>query len=225
MQELWSSSSGEIRRELKKLADERQPVSLHDANGQLGGSRLRAIVHRDRHILLGLQRPKGLAEFGRLRKVVYKMPDRPFIYFPITVEKTNERFLLCAMPSRLYYLQRRRYPRYHIKNRGAAAFFLHGRARVCHMELDDLSLGGARLTGKPRYDLHSLETIGPATLTIASEDDLVVREINFNRAVVVRSIVGHGGRWDVGVRFHMDISERRALADVLADSFAKLIFR
>jgi len=225
MQEIWSSNSGEIRRELKKLAVVLPPLSLHDSQGHVGASRLRALVHRDRRILLVLQRPARLTEVGRVSKVVYKMPDRPFIYFPVKVEIANERFLLCAMPNRLYYLQRRRFPRYRIKNRGAAAFFLQARGRVCRMEIDDLSLGGARLTGTPRYDLHSFEAIGPATLSIVSEDDLVLREINISRATVVRSVVGHGARWDVGLRFHLENSERHALADVLVDSFAKMIFQ
>ena len=183
------------------------------------------MVHREKATYLVLQRPKNLSEMGRVRKVVYKLLDRPFIYFPVTVENATDRFLSCVMPQQLYYLQRRRFARYRIKNRGSASFFLNRRARVCQMDLHDLSLGGAKLTGSPRYDLHTSETLGPATFTIVSEDELVMREVTINQATVVRSIVQQGAHWDVGVRFQMNSAERTSLADVLSDSFAQLIFQ
>lgn len=225
MQELWSTNQQDIYRELKKLTAERPLISLHDQEGHVGASRLQAMVHRDGRTYLVLQRPRTLSEAKRVSKVVYKLLDKPFIYFPVAVEKANDRFLSCVMPRQLYYLQRRRFPRYRIKNRGGAAFFLNRRARVCQMDLLDLSLGGAKLVGAPRYDLHTSEKIGPATFTIVSEDELVVREVNITEGTIVRSVVNKGALWDVGVRFQMDSAERSALADVLSDSFAKLIFQ
>ncbi len=223
--ELWSASREKIYNELNSLASDRSPVSLHDAYGHCATSRLRVLVHRGAEAHLVLNRPRQLTEVERIERIVYKRLNSPFMFFDARGVRASEKLLSCLIPQTLYYLQRRRFPRYAIKNRGAAAFFLNRRAKVCHMELVDLSLGGARLSGVPRYDLRTSEVVGPATFSIASSDDLFIRELTINQAAVVRSSVKKGATFDVGLHFVLDQKEQKAMADVLADPFAKLIFR
>lgn len=224
-QELWSANKEKIYNELNSLAAGRSPVSLHDAYGHYAASRLRALVHRGEEIHLVLNRPWQLKVLERIEKIVYKRENSPFMFFDVRGVKGNEKLLSCLLPNALYYLQRRRFPRYAIKNRASVAFFLNRRAKVCHMELQDLSLGGARLSGVPRYDLGTSEVVGPATFSIASSDDFFIRELTINKAAVVRSSVRQGATFDVGLHFALDQKEKRAMADVLSDPFAQLIFR
>ena len=223
--ELWSRHQPKIYNELERLAAKQPPVSLHDNQGHFATSRLRALVRRGAVTYLVLNRPRRLTSLDRVERVVYKLLNSPFMFFDVRVEKANQKLMSCVLPQSLYYLQRRRYHRYGIKNRGAAAFFLNRRAKVCHMELVDLSLGGARLSGVPRYDLRSSELIGPVTFSMVSSDELFVRELTINQAAVVRSLAKSGASLDVGLRFSLDQQERKAVADVLTDPFAQLIFR
>ncbi len=223
--ELWSANQKKIYDELNSLAKSRHPVSLQDDHGHYASSRMRALVLRDPQTYLVLNRPRQLTGVQRIERIVYKRTNSPFMFFDARIARASEKLLSCTIPHALYYLQRRRYPRYAIKNRGSASFFLNRRARVCHMELLDLSLGGARLSGMPRYDLRTSELLGPATFSIASADTLFVRELTINQAAVVRSSVKKDDSYDVGLHFVLDRRERREMADVLSDPFAQLIFR
>lgn len=223
--ELWSAQQKKIYNELHKLAAGQPPVSLHDAHGHFAASRLRALVHRGAMTYLVLNRPRAVQAVERIERVVFKLSNSPFMFFDAQMVKANEKLMSCVMPQSLYFLQRRRFPRYTIKNRGAAAFFLNRRAKVCHMELMDLSLGGARLSGvPPRYDLRTSELVGPATFSLVSSDEVFVRELTINQASIVRSSAKNDASLDVGLRFLLDQQERKAVTDVLTDPFASLIF-
>lgn len=223
--EIWSGRRQKIYEELNGLVANRHPVSLQDDHGHYATSRMRALVRRAPEIYVVLNRPRQLTDVERVERIVYKQQNGPFMFFDARMARATEKLLSCIMPQALYYLQRRRFPRYAIKNRGAAAFFLNRRARVCHMQLVDLSLGGARLSGTPRYDLRTSELLGPATFSIASSDGFFVRELTINQAAVVRSSVTRDDSYDVGLHFALDQLERKAMADVLSDPFAQRIFR
>jgi hypothetical protein len=225
MKEVWSRDKSDIFKELEKLTVVRSAISLQDEKGHFATSRLHAMVHRGNDTHLIFQRPRNLSNVGRVQKIVFKLMDRPYTYFTVKMEKANDRLMSCGIPQELFFLQRRLFPRYRVKNRGAAAFFLNRRARVCHMNLEDLSLGGAKLRGIPRYDMRVAEILGPATFTLVSDQDLVAREITLNQPTVVRSIAKEGTFWDVGLRFYISRSERALLANLLSDPFAGIIFR
>lgn len=222
--ELWSAQQKKIYNELHKLAAGQPPVSLHDAHGHFAASRLRALVHRGAMTFLVLNRPRSVQAVERIERVVFKQSNSPFMFFDAQMVNANEKLMSCVMPQFLYFLQRRRFPRYTIKNRGAAAFFLNRRAKVCRMELMDLSLGGARLSGVPRYDLRTSELVGPTTFSLVSSDEVFVRELTVNQASIVRCSPKNDASLDVGLRFVLDRQERKSVTDFLTDPFASLIF-
>lgn len=222
--ELWTAHQQKIYDELSSLAECRQPVSLQDDHGHYATSRMRALVRRKPETYLVLNRPRQLTGVQAIERIVYKRLNSPFIFFDARMIRATEKLLSCRMPQALYYLQRRRFPRYAIKNRGSASFFLNRRARVCHMQLADLSLSGARLQGVPRYDLRTSDLVGPATLSIASADNFFVREMTISQGAVVRSAIKKDDSYDVGLHFKLDQREQKAMADLLSDPFAQLIF-
>ena len=224
--ELWTRDEEAIRAELALAARMQLPVILSDGRRRLVAGRLCRLVRHD---------PEGyviVRRYARFRDVdpspvswaVYRFANRPPIVFRTAVTRTFRDLLACPIPTRLFVHQRRRHSRFFIKNQGTAAFFVANRARICQMRLADISLGGARLVGLPRYDLGFADQIGPATFSIVAEGQPVVKEITLTRATVVRHRPYSADEFEIGVRFRLDVAERLALVRLLTDPFAARLF-
>ncbi len=226
MNQVWTRDSAAIRDELRLAARLRLPVVLTDGKRRVLAGRLQRLVpHGEDHYLVIQRHPRFFdTDPAAVKWVSYKFANRPIVTFPAVIERAFKDLLACPMPSRLYFRQRRRHSRYFIKNHGVAAFFVANRARVCRMRLADISLGGARLVGMPRYDLGYADRLGPATFSVVTEGEPIVKEVTISQATVVRNQPRSGSEFEVGIRFFLDRSERLALARLLTDPFGPRMF-
>ncbi|MEW6429088.1 MAG: PilZ domain-containing protein [Thermodesulfobacteriota bacterium] len=227
MSEIWSCDPRNIDAELRLVAEKGLPVSLQSKARHLASARLRQIVAHgiDMYLILSKRNAGELdEELTRVDHMVYKFDNRPFVYFPTAITRMTDRLLACRLPSCLFFLQRRRHTRFFVRKSGLALFFLADRPRLCSMTLADISMGGARLTGVPRYDLDIDRTIGPATFSILAEDGRTVKEVTVSSARIVRNTLMTRDGWDIGLRFVLDDREKRLLAHLLTDPAGHTIF-
>jgi len=226
MNEVWNSDSLAIAKELEIISRKGLPVSLQSEARHIAISRLRTITNRNGTNWLVFYKPDSIdaTSITLVDHVVYKFENRPFIYFPALISRVHAGLMACHLPSKLFFLQRRRYSRFFIKNQGVAAFFVANRPKVCRMYLEDISMGGARLTGIPHYDLNLWEQIGPATFSIIAQENNVVKELTISQASIVRNFIQKQDSLELGLRFSLSQVEKGSLARLLTDPYGSQLF-
>lgn len=224
MRQLWSDNRQEILDELDRLVERRQPISLQGANGHLATGIIRSVVTRAGKPFLVFRRPKRLVFPDLVRHAVYKKDSGPFMIFPLLIDRIHQQLLAAAMPDKIDSLQQRQHPRYRVRHHGQAAFFVDQKARLCQMGISDISLGGACLVGRPRYELNKAGLIGPTTFTILAGQGVMRRSVTISRAEVVRSAASSTGGWEVGIRFLSDKQESSTLRGLFGDPVAAMMF-
>ncbi len=227
MHELWTRDQEAIHHELELAVGRRLPVALLDDERRrvLAGRFARLLWHAGQGFIV-IRRSSGFAHAdpGNVAWLAYRFANRPVVLCRTNSPRVFRDLLAFPVPSQLYFVQRRRHRRYFIRHQGVAAFFVANRARVCQMRLADISLGGARLVGLPRYDLGPADRLGPATLSVVTEGEPIVKEITISHAAVVRHQPRSADEFEVGIRFLLDQAERLAVTRLLTDPFGGRLF-
>ncbi len=227
MRELWTRDREAIRHELELAAGRRLPAVLLDGRGQrvLACRFVRLLWHAGQGFVV-IRRMPGFAHADPQEAVwlAYRFANRPVVLCRAVAPRAARDLLAFPLPSQLYFMQRRRHRRYFIRHQGVVSFFVANRARVCQMRLADISLEGACLVGLPRYDLGPADRLGPATFSVVTEGEPIVKEVTISHAAVVRHRPRSASELELGIRFVLDQAERLAVTRLLTDPFGGRLF-
>ncbi len=171
-------------------------------------------LHKQTPYLL-LVRPPDLGDSRNVLELVCKVSGLPIMSFSCPVIMDGPHVMAARIPSKVYSLDCRAFPRIKPSEGSMATFFIKGGSRVSICMMADISMGGTRLVGKPNRNVMCNDIIGPCTLSLAGRDALITREITVDKATIVRLEEGNGraGQLEMGVKFDLNEREKQHLKE------------
>lgn len=211
----WLSDPKEIMEAIRALIDGHFPVTLQVKGNRPLQSRLLAIhVHRQTPYLL-IARPPGLEDVYQVRDLLFKLTGMPILGFSCPITRASDTILATMLPLALFSVELRQGARMDMPVGSMATFFVQGRSQVNICLMENISMGGAKLSGQPTHALGCSDMIGPCTLSLAGQDAVITREVTINRAAVVRVEQQDRNHLGFGLKFDLNGSEERQLREHL----------
>jgi hypothetical protein len=146
---------------------------------------------------------------------LFKLEGMPILGFSCPVTRASDTILATMLPYALFSLELRQGNRTDLLPGSMATFFVHGRSQVNICLMENISMGGVKLTGQPTHALGCSDMIGPCTLSLAGQDAIIRREVTINQAAVVRVEQQAGKQLGFGIRFDLSNSEEQLLREHL----------
>jgi len=218
MKKIWTSDPKEILTLFSGLVDTAATVTLQlNSNWGMRTRLLKFHYHKGWPYLL-LRRPAELESGGHIKSLLFKMKGFPILGCSCTVERETENILALGIPDHVFLFELRRNPRINPLRGSIATFFLKDKARVSICSMENISMGGCKLVGRPTHQIQSDDIVGPCTLSLAGRDALISREVTIDTATIVRLDGGDGtvGQIGVGLQFDLSDSEKRQLHEHIA---------
>ncbi len=210
----WVTDPHDISEAIRALIDGQFAVTLQRQGGRPLQSRLLAIhTHRQTPYLL-LERPTGLANAYQIRDLLFKLNGLPILGFSCPITRESDTLLATMYPEALFAMELRKGERLEALPGSMATFFVRGRSMVNICLMDNISIGGAKLTGQPTHGIKLNDIIGPCTLSLAGQDAVISREVTINKAAVVR-VEAQGGQQVFGLKFELNDNEEVQLKEHL----------
>lgn len=210
----WSADPNEIMEAITALIDGQLPVTLQRKGARPLQSQLLS-VHSHRQIpYILMARPAGLKNAYEVRDLLFKLEGAPILGFSCPVTRESDTMLATMLPQTLFSLELRQMARLAALPGSMATFFVRGRSQVNICLMENISLGGVKLSGQPSHALELNDIIGPCTLSLAGKDALINREVTINKATVVR-VTQQGKKQGLGLKFELSESEEQQLKEHL----------
>lgn len=196
------------------LIDGRIPVTLLRQGKRPLQSRVIAF-YSYRHIpYLLLARPLELRSAYQIQDLLFKIRGMPILGFSCPVTRESDTILATMMPQSLFSLELRQGTRIETPLGSTATFFLRGRSQVNTSVMENISLGGVKLSGQLAHALGPRDLVGPCTLSLAGKDAVISREVTINNAVISR--IEKSVKHQVfGVKFELTSVEEQQLREHL----------
>lgn len=210
----WSTDPKIIMEAISALIDGHFPVTLQFQRHRPLQSRVLA-VHSHRQIpYLVLERPPQLTQASLVRDLLFKLKGMPILGFSCPVTRESDTVLATMMPHAFFALELRQGVRIETPLGSVATFFVGNRSRVNISAMENISLGGVKLSGQLVHPIGSKDLVGPCTLSLAGKDAVISREVTINKAVVTR-INQSGNNQSFGLKFDLSSSEEEQLREHL----------
>jgi len=214
-QQPWLTDPKEVMEAIRALIVGQFPVTLQLKGGRPLRSRLLAIHFHQQTPYLLIARPPGLKDVYQVRDLLFKLEGMPILGFSCPVTRASDTILATMLPYALFSLELRQGNRTDLLPGSMATFFVHGRSQVNICLMENISMGGVKLTGQPTHALGCSDMIGPCTLSLAGQDAIIRREVTINQAAVVRVEQQAGKQLGFGIRFDLSNSEEQLLREHL----------
>lgn len=211
MNQVWTTDSAKIHESLRAVISEDVDVSLQLTNGTLTKSRAVKIHNHGGKLYILFLRTSDIQAVRQIQAVFFKPAGLPILGFHSTTIKASEKLLAFPLPDELFYVQRRKHPRFLTPQGSVISFLMDGRERANVCLLKDISKGGARLHGSPIYPVMTHDIIGPSTLTLSGYESLITREVTLQKAKIVRVRRGNKSKAEMGINFMLSTKEKQQL--------------
>ena len=217
MIELWTQDTDKIFSSLKRAIDKHIPLRLQNAGVFLDTTMLCKIHEHKAEKYLVLKKPKGLESSRDIDTVSFKSMGFPNVLFPCFISRETEKLMAARLPEEFFFIQHRLSPRFITLRGSMVSFLVSNRRKLNICELIDVSIEGARLTGKPLYEIKEGDRIRQCTLFLTGHQSIVVKEFMVRNATVMRIFESDKGDGEIelGIRFDLTLSERRQLESLL----------
>ncbi len=215
--EHWSSDQKEILELINAAIDGNFRVTLQRDGGSPLRSRIVKIhYHRSVPYIL-LERPAELYNSRKVQDLLFKMRGLPILGFSCPITREGDNLLITMLPKTIFQLELRENQRQFPMKGSMATFFIRDRSRVSICMMENISMGGIKLTGTPSHSVEANDVIGPCTVSLAGRDALISREVTINKAIVTRAVIsdGKGSPMQVGIKFDLSEYEGRQLQEHL----------
>jgi hypothetical protein len=203
---LWSEDPKEILELFNAVIGGRLTVMLQGR--QVSGLRTRIqAIHRHRNIpYLLLVKPQGLTDARFVRDVLLKMKGLPVLGFSCPITREADNLLATMIPQAVFQLELRSHARLVPLQGSMATFFTRGGSRVSICMMEDICMGGVKLTGAFAQNLAVNDVVGPCTLSLAGRDALISREVTVNKAKIIRLEDGakNTDQRGIGIKFELE---------------------
>lgn len=210
----WSTDPNDVMEVVSALIDGQFPITLQRHGARPLQSRLVAVhSHRDVPYLL-IARPPELTNPYQVRDLLFKLNGLPILGFSCPVTRESDAILATLLPSALFALELRQGARQPAFPGSLATFFIPNRPLVNICLIENISMGGVKLSGHPTHSIGLKDRVGPCTLSLAGRDALIHREVTINSAAVVR-IEQQGQQQSFGLRFDLNESEAQQVREQL----------
>jgi hypothetical protein len=211
----WLTDPKEIVEAIRALIEGQFPIMLQLKGSRPLQSRLLAIhSHRQTPYLL-IARPPGLADVYQVRDLLFKLEGLPILGFSCPVTRASDTMLATMLPYALFSVELRQGMRMATPSGSMATFFVQGRSQVNICLMENISMGGVKLSGQPTHALGCKDMIGPCTLSLAGQDAVITREVTINRAAVVRVEQLDRKQLGFGLKFDLNGNEEQQLREHL----------
>lgn len=210
----WSTDPKIIMEAIGALIDGHIPVTLQRQGDRPLQSRIIA-VHSYRQVpYLLLARPPQLAQPYQVRDLLFKLKGMPILGFSCPVTRESDNILATMMPHAFFALELRHGLRIEAPHGSAASFFVGSRSRVNISALENIGLGGAKLSGQMVHVIGSKDIVGPCTLSLPEKDTVISREVTFNKAIVAR-VERRGEKQSFALKFELSPGEEQQMREYL----------
>ena len=210
----WLTDSKEIMAAIRTLIAGKVQVTLQRQVDRPLLSRVLAIHFHQQTPYLLIARPPGLASAYQVRDLLFKLEGQPILGFSCPVTRASDTILATVLPQALFALELRQEGRIVSPLGSMATFFVKGRSMVNICLMDNISMGGIKLSGQPTHRLGCNDLIGPCTLSLAGQDAVICREVTITTAAVVR-VEQQGGQQSFGLKFNLNGNEEQQLREHL----------
>lgn len=210
--EVWVQDPEKVEKVVETLVSEGIMLSM-----KIGGALLRTravMIHYHEGVpWLLLSKPEGLPKVTGDITLYFKMKGQPIRQFPLACALESDTLLAGRLPTEIYQLQLRKHPRFLLPAGSLVSFQVPNRTRTNVCSLADISLGGARIVGTPKYEIEKDKRIGPFTLTLSEYQAVVVREVTIYQGRVARvaPMDRFSDRVEMGIEFLPDARELEML--------------
>lgn len=203
MKRQWSANKNEITEEIKALAAKEVPLVLARAGETSTAITVRQVFGEPGSVLVEVGKDPALVLDEAEPYYAFYQRDQQSLMrgFSLLFVRQSERFARAGLPSEIFELQRRKYPRVYTPHQSTLSCVPKNSRRLFTAQVMDVSQEGARIFG----DLEGLgkgSVLSPLTLTLYfRERRRAPMTINIAEAVVVREV---RGKEKVEISFHFD---------------------
>ena len=195
------------------LIDGQMPITLQRRGGRPLQSRIVAI-HIHCHVpYLLIARPAELTNAYQVRDLLFKLKGAPILGFSCPVTRESDAILATILPTALFAIELRQVERHDALPGSIATFFVPNRPLVNICVIENISLGGVKLSGQPTHTIKRNDRIGPCTLSLSGPDTLIHREVTINTAAVVRVERQQGRQQIFGFKFELNDGEAQQVSE------------
>lgn len=213
MNQVWTTNADKILESFTSAIAADVDFSLLLTGGSKKTGRALKLHSYEGKMYFIMQRPPDFLSSHEVQGVFFKVQGLPALSFHCNLLKRTEKLLAFPVPRELFFVQRRRHPRFLTPQGSIASFFLDKKERVNVCLIKDISMGGAKLQGSPAYRLNPRDVIGPSTLTISGYESLLTREITLQKATIVRTNIND--KMEIGLSFMLNNKEKQQMSSHL----------
>ncbi len=215
MRRTWSKDPKIILETLSTFIDTGLLVTLPLSSNYSLRTRILRIHYYRKWPYLLILRPNGLGSSQDVQSLLFKMQGFPILGFTCCIERESKSILAVRLPMKIFELELRKNARVEPLQGSMATFFIKNKSRVSICNLENISMGGGKLVGRPTHHIKEKDIIGPCTFSLAGRNALILREVTVNNSSVVRIAdeAGHSGQFGLGLNFDLSEDERDQLQE------------
>lgn len=211
----WSSEPKDIMEAVSMLIDGQIPVTLQRRGEKPLQSLIVSVYFHCQIPYLLISRPPGLTNPYQVRDILFKLTGLPILGFSCPVTRESDTLIATMLPTSLFTIDLRQGARHDAFPGSIATFFVPNRSLVNICVIENISLGGVKLSGHPTHTIKLKDRVGPCTLSLSGPDAQIHREVTINRAAVVRVEQQQGSQYFFGFKFELHDEEVQQIHEQL----------
>ena len=208
MKKSWTNDSAEITRELIFLVSRHTPLTFC----QHGGRAIKAFLHdipskENDHMVLEYETNCKMLQGQAI--IFYQAPQQPLRGFEINIVREEDGKLWVSVPNEIFRVERRRLSRIKTLGNSMVSFMLGGKNRLASCNVKDISIEGAQLLSKSKFEKESI--LSPLTFNLGMRYEAFEKVVIVSEATIVRIKERKDGLLEYGVHFNAGDAEQDKL--------------
>jgi c-di-GMP-binding flagellar brake protein YcgR len=199
MKKSWTTVAAEIKRELIFLISRHTPLTFCQHGGRAIKAHLHDIASKEDNLLvLDFDQNCKLLEGQAI--IFYQVPQQPLQGFETNIIREENDKLLVAFPDEIFRVERRRLSRIKTLGNSMVSFMIDGKTQLASCNVKDISVEGAQLISKSRYEKES--KLSPLTFNLGMRYEAFEKVVIVSEATIVRITERKDGLLEYGVHFN-----------------------
>lgn len=208
MKEVWTKDPEEISGEIAMLTEKRSPLTLYQKGKNSHTTTADQIEENDQKKILVLSKDNSFQAPKDACLFLYHPEGEGIRCFKALPVKETETQLKVSFPSEIIRVQRRRHERIISTGMSTVVFTRKGSHNLLTGEVKDISVEGAKITGKFTPNIKKGDLLAPISITLRLRHGNFEEKINVPEATVARTISSAEETTGLGIKFLMPVSER-----------------
>lgn len=199
MKKTWTTVPSEIKRELIFLISRHTPLTFC----QHGGRAIKAFLHdiaSKENNLLALEFDQNCTLLQGQAIIFYQTAQQPLQGFEANIVKEVNGKLWISFPEEIFRVERRRLSRIKTLGNSMVSFMIEGKTQLASCNVKDISIEGAQLISKSKYEKESI--LSPLTFNLGMRYEAFEKVVIVSEATIVRITERKDGLLEYGVHFN-----------------------